>query len=405
MYQVLCDEQILYDTRTEDRVLINPILTLEVNKTSSLTFYKPSTNPMKINKLKSVIEVYQDGILLFSGRALNDKKDFYNTGKIICEGELSYLLDSIMGPYNFENMSVRDVLNILLTNHNKQVKEAKKQFLLGNVNVIDNIGDADSIYRSSNDFTKTLHIIQDKFIEELGGYIQVRRTKTAKYIDYLAECTHKNSQVIRFRSNLLDLTQFAKSEDIITCLIPLGSKDENNIYTTIESTNNGLNYIYDETAVNLYGWIWGVKQWENVTTPRNLLTKAKTYLKDCINLSLSLELSAVDLSLLDVNIEKIKVGDWIKVISEPHGLDKYFLVNKMTLDLANPSNNKIFLGDAYRGLTDRNLQSQKSSYKDLNKIVIREANNTKNIKKVTEESSNTKKELTNYKKIAIMGVL
>lgn len=405
MYQVLCDEQILYDTRTEDRVLINPILTLEVNKTSSLTFYKPSTNPIKINKLKSVIEVYQDGILLFSGRALNDKKDFYNTGKIICEGELSYLLDSIMGPYNFENMSVRDVLNILLTNHNKQVKEAKKQFLLGNVNVIDNIGDADSIYRSSNDFTKTLHIIQDKFIEELGGYIQVRRTKTAKYIDYLAECTHKNSQVIRFRSNLLDLTQFAKSEDIITCLIPLGSKDENNIYTTIESTNNGLNYIYDETAVNLYGWIWGVKQWENVTTPRNLLTKAKTYLKDCINLSLSLELSAVDLSLLDVNIEKIKVGDWIKVISEPHGLDKYFLVNKMTLDLANPSNNKIFLGDAYRGLTDRNLQSQKSSYKDLNKIVIREANNTKNIKKVTEESSNTKKELTNYKKIAIMGVL
>lgn len=405
MYQVLCDDQILYDTRTEDRVLINPILTLEVNKTSSLTFYKPSTNPIKINKLKSVIEVYQDGILLFSGRALNDKKDFYNTGKISCEGELSYLLDSIMGPYNFENMSVRDVLNILLTNHNKQVKEAKKQFLLGNVNVIDNTGDSDSIYRSSNDFTKTLHIIQDKFIEELGGYIQIRRTKTAKYIDYLAECTHKNSQVIRFRSNLLDLTQFAKGEDIITCLIPLGSKDENNIYTTIESANNGLNYIYDEIAVNLYGWIWGVKQWENVTTPRNLLTKAKTYLKDCINLSLSLELSAVDLSLLDVNIEKIKVGDWIKVISEPHGLDKYFLVNKMTLDLANPSNNKIFLGDAYRGLTDRNLQSQKSSYKDLNKIVIREANNTKNIKKVTEESSNTKKELTNYKKIAIMGVL
>lgn len=405
MYQILCDEQILYDTRTEDRVLINPILTLEVNKTSSLTFYKPSTNPIKINKLKSVIEVYQDGILLFSGRALNDKKDFYNTGKISCEGELSYLLDSIMGPYNFENMSVRDVLNILLTNHNKQVKEAKKQFLLGNVNVTDNTGDSDSIYRSSNDFTKTLHIIQDKFIEELGGYIQIRRTKTAKYIDYLAECTHKNSQVIRFRSNLLDLTQFAKGEDIITCLIPLGSKDENNIYTTIESANNGLNYIYDETAVNLYGWIWGVKQWENVTTPRNLLTKAKTYLKDCINLSLNLELSAVDLSLLDVNIEKIKVGDWIKVISEPHGLDKYFLVNKMTLDLANPSNNKIFLGDAYRGLTDRNLQSQKSSYKDLNKIVIREANNTKNIKKVTEESSNTKKELTNYKKFAIMGVL
>lgn len=121
MYQIICDDKILYDSRSEDRFLINPKLTLEANKTGTLTFSKPKTNPIEINKLKSVIEVYQDDTLIFSGRALNDEKDFYCTGKINAEGELAYLLDSIMRPYNFQGKSVKEILERLIENHNEQV--------------------------------------------------------------------------------------------------------------------------------------------------------------------------------------------------------------------------------------------------------------------------------------------
>ena len=410
MYQIMCDNQILYDLRADNRKLINPTLSLELNKSGILSFSKPKTNPIEINKLKSVIEVYQDDTLIFSGRALSDEKDFYCTGKISVEGELAYLLDSIVRPYNFENKSVKSVMQFLLNNHNSQVEE-KKQFQLGNITVEDINGSEDSVYRSSTDYTKTFDVINDKLIDKLGGYLQIRREGDLKYLDYLKECTHVNSQVIRFRKNLLDITQFTNAEDIITALIPLGAKDDNDKYTTIASVNNNKDYIYDENAVALYGWIWGTNKWDDVTIPSNLLTKAKNYLKDCVNLALTLELSAIDLNLLDVNIERIKVGDWIRVISEPHGLDKYFLVTKMTIDLANPNNTKIILGDTILGLTDKNIADKKKATSNLNTIGSKVDKTQNEIvvvdKKVNDVSSKTddnSKELKTQRNFIIMGV-
>lgn len=410
MYQIMCDNKVLYDLRSDNRILINPKLTLESNKTGSLTFSKPVTNPVKIEKLKSVIEVYQDDTLLFSGRALSDEKDFYCTGKINCEGELAYLLDSIMRPYSFQNASVRDVLRTLIDNHNGMVEE-RKRFTLGNITVVDDVGEDDSVYRSSTDYTKTWDIIQDKLIKKLGGYLQVRRVSNTRYLDYLKECTNINKQVIRFRSNLLDLSQFTDATNVVTALIPLGKKDDNENYTTISSVNGGKDYIYDETAVSLYGWIWGTKQWEDVTVPSNLLTKSKAYMRDCINLALTLKLTAVDLSMLDVSIEKIKVGDWIRVISEPHGLDKYFLVTKLEIDLQNPSNNKITLGDTIQGLTDKQLQAKKDANSKLENANLKIIDNKKNIKtvdnKVTTVSNtvtDNKKQLNTQRNFIIMGL-
>lgn len=429
MYQVFCDSKILYDPRTEDRVLINPKLTLESNKSGTFTFSKPITNTVEVNKLKSVIEVYKDGVLLFSGRALNDEKDFYCTGKIGCEGELAYFNDSIVRPYNFENKSVKYILDYLIKNHNSQVKERKKCFQIGKVNVVDNNGAEDSVYRSSTDYTKTWKVIEEKLLDKLGGYLQVRREKGVKYLDYLKEYTHINSQVIEFRSNLLDITQFTNAADVVTVLIPLGKKDYNENYTTIESVNDGKDYIYDKTAVSLYGWIWGIQQWEDITKPINLLNRAESYIKDCVNLALTLELTAIDLSILDINIENIKVGDWVRVISTPHGLDKYFLVTKMTLDLNNPGNNKITLGDTIKGLTDKQIKAKKDSNSKIEDANLNINKNKKNIKKVdgrvttvnnrvtavdnhvndvdkevVEVKTKTKNELTRQQKFMIMEV-
>ena len=406
MYQIMCDDEILYDLRTDDRKLINPTLSLELNKTGTLSFSKPISNKVKINKLKSVINVYKDNTLIFSGRALNDEQDFYCTGKISVEGELAYLLDSIVRPYNFENKSVKDIMQFLISNHNKQVEE-KKRFRLGNITVEDVNGAEDSVYRSSTDYTKTFDVIEDKLIDKLGGYLQIRREGDLKYLDYLKECTHVNSQVIRFRKNLLDITQFTNAEDIVTALIPLGAKSDDEQYTTITSVNNNIDYIYDENAVALYGWIWGTNKWDDVTIPSNLLTKAKKYLKECVNLALTLELTAIDLNLLDVNIERIKVGDWIRVISEPHGLDKYFLVTKMNIDLANPNNTKIILGDTIKGLTDKNIKDKKSYSKIQSQVV-----NTKDkivavdkkVNNVSTKVNSNSKELRTQRNFIIMGV-
>ena len=87
MYQVRCDDNIIYDLRDEDLKIISPKLTTEVNKTGSFTFTIPPTNPYYsyIKRLKSIITIYQDNELIWRGRVLNDKLDFYKRKQVECE--------------------------------------------------------------------------------------------------------------------------------------------------------------------------------------------------------------------------------------------------------------------------------------------------------------------------------
>lgn len=401
MYQITCDDIVLHDLRTEDRILINPNLTIESNKTGNLTFSIPPTHPCykNINILKSVIRVFKDGTKLFEGRALSNQKDFYNTGQVPCEGELAYLLDSIQRPYEIHDYTVPQYLQMLIDNHNNSV-EGNKHFMLGNITVTDS---NNSLYRLNEGYVNTWDEIQDKLINRLGGYLQVRYVDNVRYLDYIASYENINSQVIRFGENILDLTQYLKGEDIKTAIIPLG-KDK----LTIATVNNGKDYIYSQEAVDLYGWIYGTVEFTDVTIASNLKTKGQEYLNNCINLALTIELSAIDLNLIDVNIESIKVGDWIRVLSKPHNLDRLFLVTKLDIDLANPSNNKITLGDTLKGLTEKQINANK----DIENSIISNAEGLKSeinsvdgkVNTVDGRITTTNTTITKQQKFIIMGV-
>jgi hypothetical protein len=394
MYQITCDDLVLHDLRTEDRRLINPKLTLESNKTGNLTFSIPATHPCygKINILKSVIRVFKDGTKLFEGRALSNQKNFYNTGNIPCEGELAYLLDSIQRPYEVHDYTVMQYLQMLITNHNNSVED-NKHFILGNVTVTDS---NNSLYRLNEGYINTWDEIQDKLINKLGGYLIVRYVGNVRYLDYIASYENINSQIIKFGDNILDLTQHLKGGEIKTAIIPLG-KDK----LTIASVNSGLDYIYNQTAVELYGWIYGTVEFNDVTVASNLKSKGQEYLNNCINLALTIELSAIDLNLIDVNIESIKVGDWIRVLSKPHNLDRLFLVTKLDVDLSNPSNNKITLGDTLKGLTEKQINANKAI---KNSVVIKTEGILSEINTVDGKISATNNTVTRQQKYIIMGV-
>lgn len=87
MYQVKCDDNIIYDLRDEDLKISSPKLSTEVNKTGTFNFTIPPSNPGYdlIKKLKSIITIYQDNQEIWRGRVLNDKLDFYNRKQVECE--------------------------------------------------------------------------------------------------------------------------------------------------------------------------------------------------------------------------------------------------------------------------------------------------------------------------------
>ena len=373
MYRVYCDDYLIYDTRLSQLNLINPSLDLELNKTGSFTFTIYPSHPYfeKLKKLKSIIKVYQDDYLLFRGRILNDIQGWHNEKQVTCEGELAFLLDSIQRPYDFMSgdlhTTVKDLFTFFINNHNSQV-EPEHQFIVGNITVTD---PNDYIVRSDSTYMNTWDSINNKLIDSYGGYLWIRHEEDGNYIDYLSDFDIISSQTIEFGKNLIDLSKTTKGEDIATGIIPLGAQvgeGEDAERLTIRSVNDDKDYIYNQEAVDTYGWIFETVTWDDVTEASNLLRKGQEYLASAINLLVSIEISAVDLSAVETNINAFHLGTYINIKTNPHDLNTLFLVTKLSIDLTTPKNNKLTLGTSYSSFTEKTS----SSNKDIN-LVAQEA--------------------------------
>ena len=347
MYKVYCDSFLLY-TDTVDNLRIHTAkVDLEVNKTGSFGFTIHKDHPYYnfINKMKSIITVYQDDYLLFRGRALNIEYGFFNEKIVKCEGELAFLLDTVVRPYTFSG-TVTEYLTMLLDSHNAQV-EAAHRFAVGRVTVTDS---NNYITRSDEDYISTWKLIEDKLIGNLGGYILIRHEGDVSYIDYLSDFTLLSSQKVEFGKNLLSFKRAVKGENIATALIPLGAKlqddkgNDTGERLTIADVNGDLDYIYDADAVDLYGYIYATNTWDDVTVASNLLRKGQEYLASLVEPISTIDLSAADLATLDSSVTSFHIGTYVTVNSEPHGINQNFMVQKLSINLLNPASNSLTLG-------------------------------------------------------------
>lgn len=254
--------------------------------------------------------------------------------------------------------------------HNQQVKNQgiDKTFKVGAVTVQDK---NDYVYKYTN-WESTLEVIKTDLLKTYGGYLRIRKENGVRYLDYLADYPNTNTQVIEFGSNLLDFTHDMVASDIVTAVIPLGARLEDvteveglDAYLTIKDVNGGVDYVYSQEAVKSYGWIFKTVKWDDVHVADNLLKKGKEYLSDIQFAQITLTVSAVDLHMLHVDMERIKVLDEIRVTSTPNGLDRFFPVSEMTIYLDKPSNNKLTLGTSYsKNSLSTKTESNMTSIKD-----------------------------------------
>lgn len=372
MYRVYCNNSPLYNLRDEDLVLISPIVKIGENTAGSFEFSILPKHPHyeEVNELTSVITAYDGDEEIFCGRVVEITKDLYNRKKVICEGELAYFNDSIQRPARYQGLTVRGYLETLVNIHNQQVKNQgiDKTFKVGAVTVQDK---NDYVYKYTN-WESTLEVIKTDLLKTYGGYLRIRKENGVRYLDYLADYPNTNTQVIEFGSNLLDFTHDMVASDIVTAVIPLGARLEDvteveglDAYLTIKDVNGGVDYVYSQEAVKSYGWIFKTVKWDDVHVADNLLKKGKEYLSDIQFAQITLTVSAVDLHMLHVDMERIKVLDEIRVTSTPNGLDRFFPVSEMTIYLDKPSNNKLTLGTSYsKNSLSTKTESNMTSIKD-----------------------------------------
>lgn len=366
MYRITVDNNTIYDPRIHEAFVENPELHQKANKISTLNFriYPTHAQYGQFVKLASIASVYKDDQVkpIWKGRVLSTVMRTDKSMSIEFEDLLAYLLDSIVRPFDFSG-NVSDFLEFVLTRHNEQVTPAQ-QIKLGTVTVTD---PNDYIHRSSVDYLSSWEVVESKLIKTLGGYLRVRYEDDGMYLDYLVgtqDDLPTALNVIEYGENLSELTEDISAESTYTACIPLGAKikladdtgDEIERRLTIESVNDGVDYIVDDEAYALRGWICAPTSettWDDVTVAENLLKKAQDFLKNqAVKLKNTLTLKAID--------DGFDYLTNVRVQSTPHNISQIYLLTEKTTPLADPKGATITLGSTVLSLSDTAL----SGFKD-----------------------------------------
>lgn len=351
MYSVLCDGEVIYSPAFTSIgcIATSAKLNMELNRASTLTITLPpeAVGYDKIKKLSSLITVMDDLTKVFHGRCVDYSEDFYKNRTYTCEGELAYLNDSILRPYSY-NKSPGDIFKSYIESHNNRVN-SNRQFQVGDISEMQD----DQIVRESEQYPTTMNELQEKLIDNYGGYVMTRYVGDDIYLDYKRTSGTANSQIIKFGSNLLELTRFIDASEVCTVLIPLGGDDGQGNPITITSVNGGRDYVQSDTAVAMFGRIEVCETWDDVNTASLLLQRANARIGQIISESVTLDIKAVDLSLINVDAERLRLGQYNRVISVAHDIDNFFQCSKISLDMTNPSRNEYTFGNPRKTLSEQ----------------------------------------------------
>lgn len=366
MIQVFADGNIAYDSRLESYDLVSLKVTNGLNIGGTASIVMPAGHPAykAFTSMRTIVTVYRDGALRFRGRAVYPSDDFYGQRTITCEGERCLLRDGIIRPYLYQDTPA-NIFNKVINAYNSQV-DTFKQFRIGECTVVD---ENDYIRLESLNAETALDTM-DKLIERCGGYLVFTTASDgARVINWYATLNYRSGQVIELGENLLNYTSSASDTDLVTRVHAYGAKF-GELRLTLEEINGGLDYIQDDEAVARYGVIARAVYWDDVTVRTNLMAKAQAYLAEHRNIVTSLELSALDLSYLDKSIDSFTVGDSIRVLSKPHGVDEFFQLAQMTEDLLDPSLSSISLGKDTKSLTRADVKGDLRSMNNTDTAVL-----------------------------------
>ena len=365
-YYVKLDDKTLYEPllQSEGYVIISPSVTKAKNKAGSFTFKIPPTNPLygSLKKLKSIISVYKDGNIFWKGRVLDERKNFNKIKEVTCEGELAFLNDVIIAPYDYseKGMTINEFFQYVMDLYAKNCSGYRKI----QPGYVYNVDSDTRIYPISKTYENVLSTLSSKLIGVVGGVLVFRYQNGVSYLDYYGHISDVIRQKIEFGKNLINLEEYVDATDVYTYLIPLGKQDDAGNYLDISSVNSGLNYIYSKTGLELYGKITKTVEYTDIEDATLLKQKAEAVLADAIKEATTITIKAVDLRVLGVDTDTIDVNCLVNVVSPPHGINSNFECTEITFDLSNVANNEYTFGSDTKSLTELEVESSSTTRLD-----------------------------------------
>ena len=302
----------------------------------------------------------------FQGRVLCSAPAMDESGKITkevtCESFFGYLCDSVQKYVEERNWTPRELLTHIIDCHNSQVEEYK-HFAIGEMS--DDLDPNNNLYvgiQRANSW-KT---IEEKLLKKLGGEIRFRVADGVIYIDYLKKIGEIRTTPIALSRNMKAIRKESDPSAYITRLIPLGAKltkevtNEDGTTETVETekrltiadVNDGVEYIDDTIAIEAYGIHVGYLEFDDVNSAQILLTKARNWLAENNKVQVKYSITALDLSLLGLDIDDFNVHDYHPVLNPLLGIDDMARIIKKNIDICDEIKSTIEVGDNFKTLIE-----------------------------------------------------
>ena len=356
-----------------ERKLSSGIVVKGINSIDTFSFKILPSN-IGFNRLfdfKTLVKVYNTnkdryeffGRVLCANPEMSDSGLIYKT--VTCESFFGFFYDSVQSYVDVRNWTVRELFQHIIDIHNSQVEDCKK-FVIGEFTVTDS---NDNIYIGIQR-KKTWETLKEKLLDTLGGEFRLRVVDGVNYIDYLDKIGSTKSTKIALSKNMKSIVKESDPSAFVTRLIPQGCKlkeertttDEDGNETTeeveteerldITSVNNGLEYIDVEDAIDEYGIIVDTKEWDDVTEPLNLLNKAKAWLEENNKVQVKYQITALDLSLLGLDIDDFDVCNYHPIINPLLGIDDTARIINESIDICEEVKSTIQIGDNFKTLSE-----------------------------------------------------
>ena len=380
-------DNILHDPR-KGIVATDITCTLQVNSAASLKFTISKSNQwfgrMEARSATHEVALLDDDEYLFRGRIIEDAQNIKTQCSFTCEGQLSYLNDSIVRPYGTYSdtskwdrvvpASPNEVYRWLISQHNSQM-DLSKRFEIGDCEITPK---ENSLTASSTTYPTTSNEIKDKILDDYNCYLIDHFRNGTRFLDLTLNGYGLCEQSVEFGTNITDFSTTQKVDDIITCIIPFGKDSDNNTFGISSFPDQAIDekyvkegdHVYNSEGVERYGKIVKQISYDSCSTVNALIGAAKNDLESSSYALESLSVSAIDLHAISSDIKPIRLGEWVRVISKPHNVDQNMMCVKIDINVNNPEETKYTFGSTLATLTNSNIIKASQTRKQITQVIV-----------------------------------
>ena len=324
--------------------------------TINFSIYTDNPGYDKIEEIKTYVDVtdLRTDKVRFSGRVYKCEEKMDTDGKIYksveCENCLSYLNDTKERCSSYTATGGKAYLTQVLNNHNSKV-DANRRLYAGNSDVTTQI-------THTCEFKSTLAELIEA-AEDNESIIMVRKENGKNYVDWYSKYFNNIIEVslgVNMKDMIIskDLTSFG------TRIIPLGA---NNL--TIESVNNGKDYIDEPNSQKIYGVIEKTVDYRDIEDASELKNKCLSDMNEHTRIDYVLETTALDLSYLTgYDIEEFGLNKRLHIVNQFMNVDDNYAITNISMDLLKPyspklkiSKKKIKLTNSINDLRQSSMQN------------------------------------------------